>query len=223
MGRRIADDLAPRFNRYHSIEIYEIMAEIPTRLPKTINTPRLKLCAIQPEYSKLYHEAILESFELLNQWYGESWAKDKPSEKELETWVDERTDRWRKRTALEFAAFDNQSDQFIGAGCFHHLEWSVPKGRIGYWVRNSRSGGGLATEIANGLTQYGFEVLSLKRLEIRCAAGNVASSIIPKKLDYEYLTTFENNLVGNNGELWDIEIYARLSSDGLPSCRVTWE
>jgi len=55
---------------------------------------------------------------------------------------------------------------------------------IGYWIRSDRTGQGLATEAAGALTRLAIELLQMRRVEIRVAVGNAASSAVPRKLGY---------------------------------------
>jgi RimJ/RimL family protein N-acetyltransferase len=55
---------------------------------------------------------------------------------------------------------------------------------IGYWIRASRAGEGLATEVTAALTRVAFEVCEVDRVEIHCEPGNERSMRIPPKLGY---------------------------------------
>jgi ribosomal-protein-alanine N-acetyltransferase len=55
---------------------------------------------------------------------------------------------------------------------------------IGYWIDRSYAGRGYTTEAVNLLTEYGFSVLSLHRIEINLRPENAASRRVAEKAGY---------------------------------------
>ena len=53
---------------------------------------------------------------------------------------------------------------------------------LGYWVRTSRTGSGIATEAARQVARYGFEQLGFQRLEIVVDTDHIPSLKIAQKL-----------------------------------------
>jgi RimJ/RimL family protein N-acetyltransferase len=61
---------------------------------------------------------------------------------------------------------------------------------IGYWVRTSQTGLGLATAAVRLVARFGFEDLGLRRLEMLIATDNLASRRVAEKVG----ATFEGVL-----------------------------
>ncbi|MDD5587045.1 MAG: GNAT family N-acetyltransferase [Alphaproteobacteria bacterium] len=181
-----------------------------------LQTPRLLMRPLQCSDIDGLSAAAFETSVGLNKLYSGTLSKRDLTREDVGEYIEECQAGWGKRTLLTFGVFDRINDTLIGLGSLHHLDWQVPKGRVGYWVRQGEQGKGYATEIANVLTRLAFGELKLKRLEIRTAVDNQVSSVIPKRLGYKYLTVFEKNKAGNNGEIWDIEIYVRFDMNNLP-------
>jgi ribosomal-protein-alanine N-acetyltransferase len=57
---------------------------------------------------------------------------------------------------------------------------------IGYWIDRAYAGRGYTTEAVKLLTQYGFSVLSLHRIEINIRPENAASRRVAEKAGYVY-------------------------------------
>ena len=55
---------------------------------------------------------------------------------------------------------------------------------IGYWIDREYAGRGYTTEAVNLLTQYGFSVLALHRIEINLRPENAASRRVAEKAGY---------------------------------------
>ena len=65
---------------------------------------------------------------------------------------------------------------------------------IGYWIRESRVGEGLATEVSAALTRVAFEVSEVDRVEIRVDPVNERSRKVPLKLGYVEEATLRRRL-----------------------------
>ena len=55
-------------------------------------------------------------------------------------------------------------------------------GNLGYWVRSSQTGHGIATKAAQQAAAWAFANTNLQRLEILTALGNIASQHVALKL-----------------------------------------
>ena len=161
------------------------------------------------------YEAFEESFQDLNKYYLPAWSKYEtlPSKEIVRQYWKDCIGYFEKEESFLFSVFDERTNKFIGHAEIHHFDASVPKGRLGYWVRNSESGKGYATKFAKALTHIGFTVLQCERLEIRNDVRNLASGKIAQKLGYKFLTVFEKNKQGKKGDFWDLEIHALLKEE----------
>lgn len=65
---------------------------------------------------------------------------------------------------------------------------------IGYWIRTSRAGEGLATEAAAALTRVAFELCGTDRVEIRADPANERSRAIPRRLGFVEEATLRRRL-----------------------------
>ena len=70
---------------------------------------------------------------------------------------------------------------------------------IGYWIRASRAGQGLATEAASALTRAAFDLAAAGRIEIRVDPANATSLAIPRKLGFVEEGTLRQRLHGPDG------------------------
>ena len=70
---------------------------------------------------------------------------------------------------------------------------------IGYWLRASRVGQGLAKESTAALARVGLEVAGAARIEIRVDPENAASLAIPRKLGFVEEGTLRRVLHGPDG------------------------
>jgi RimJ/RimL family protein N-acetyltransferase len=98
---------------------------------------------------------------------------------------------------------------------------------IGYWLRASRAGQGLATESTAAITRVGFEVAEAARIEIRVDPENTASLAIPRKLGFVEEGILRRRLHGPDAAPLqrDAVVFALLREelDGTPSAEAPLE
>ena len=193
------------------------------RLPQYISTPRFTMRRLDEPDAKDLFAAAQESHAGLYKWYGGALTKRDLTLEKVRAYIRNGEEDFENRRFIQYGAFDNAKGRLIGLGSLHHIDWEIPKGRIGYWVRKSEEKKGYATDIAHVIARIAFEKLHFERLEIRTATGNPASSAVPKKLGYKFLTVFEKNKKGNDGELWDLEIHVRFDTNGLPPMKIAYD
>lgn len=68
--------------------------------------------------------------------------------------------------------------QLLGGAGINQLSPHHRYGNIGYWVRQSRQGQGIAQQAVALLREFGFERLGLFRLEIVMGVDNTASEAV---------------------------------------------
>ncbi len=103
------------------------------------------------------------------------------------------------------------TNTIIGGSGLHRINWKVPKFEIGYWVRTSLARQGYITEAVAGITDFAFNTLGAKRVEIRCDALNGRSAAIPQRLGFIHEGTLRHEDRHHvNNELRDTMIFAKI-------------
>ncbi len=189
-------------------------------LPKTIQTDRLYMRPYIETDAEQLSTLQSESTESLNKGYLGTLATRNPSKEDIATYIKGALKGWKSKEWIEYAVFEKETNRLIGGASFHHMDWDIPKGRIGYYISEKLTGHGYVTEIANILTRLAFDQLNLVRFELRAASKNPASNHIAKKLGYVLPGTLEKNKISVDGVLWDINVYARFDSKNLPNLNI---
>lgn len=83
--------------------------------------------------------------------------------------------------------FDRATGRLVGGTGLHRIQPGSRVAEIGYWVRSDRRGQGIATEATAALITAGFAPQAeggwgFRRITILCAAQNLASAAVPRKL-----------------------------------------
>jgi len=153
--------------------------------PSRIDTERLVLRPWKTEDLEALHDALNESVEHLKPWI--PWATPEAptleqTEARLGIWLDE----FINGDTFLYAAFDRSDSALVGGiGFFPRIGPGALE--IGYWMRLSRAGSGLATEATKAMTRVGLRIRGIERLEIHMDPANVSSRRVPEKLGYRLL------------------------------------
>lgn len=120
--------------------------------------------------------AAHESIETVGQWM--SWcSRSFTRESALEWFASCDQDRAAGR-AFDMGIFCATTGQLLGGAGINQLSPYHRYGNIGYWVRQSRQGCGIARQAVALLRDFGFRQLELFRLEIVMGIGNSASEAV---------------------------------------------
>ncbi len=153
-----------------------------TAPPYRIVTDRLVLRCWEPRDAPLLKEAIDASLDELRRWM--PWAKHEPQTVEEKVVL---LRRFRGRFDLgedfTYGIFSRDEQEVLG-GTGLHNRIGGDAFELGYWIRTSRVGEGLATEAAAALTCVALELCGVDRVEIRVEPTNAASRAIPRKLGF---------------------------------------
>jgi RimJ/RimL family protein N-acetyltransferase len=154
------------------------------------------------------HGAIAESLDELRQWM--PWAHGAQSVESAEEYVRQAHADFVARRNLALHVYLRDGGTFVGGSGLHDIEWSVPRFEIGYWVRSSLTGRGLATEATRRIADFAFDDLGAERVEIWCDAHNQRSAAVAQRAGFTFEARLERNRRDTAGELADSLCFVRL-------------
>lgn len=123
--------------------------------------------------------AVRESAEGMQRWMPWS-AVDYRVEQALQ-WFQACRDGWVDGTACEYGVFDRDTAAFVGGAGLNRIQSDPRFCNLGYWVRQSCRGQGVAPRVVRALAAQAFGPLGLHRVEIVVAVGNLASERVAVK------------------------------------------
>ena len=110
-----------------------------------------------------------------------------------------------------YGIFSPDESEVVGGTGLHRRSFEGVL-EIGYWIRASRVGEGLATEATAAVARAGFEVAGAARIEIRVDPENAASLTIPRKLGFVEEGTMRGVLEGTPSQ-GDAVVFALLRGE----------
>ncbi|MFB2859696.1 GNAT family N-acetyltransferase [Aeromonas hydrophila] len=153
--------------------------------------------------------AAHESIETVGQWM--SWCTPSFNREQALAWfVTCDQDRAAGR-AYDMGIFCAATGQLLGGAGINQLSPHHRYGNIGYWVRQSRQGQGIARQAVALLRDFGFQQLGLFRLEIVMGVGNTASEAVAIAAGATFECLARNRIFLHDQPL-DAHIYALVTA-----------
>jgi len=180
--------------------------------PNDFDTERLTIRCPMPGDGPALHEAVLESIDELRLWL--PWAKEAASVEETETNVRKGYTRFLNREDLWLLLFLKGTNICVGGSGLHRIDWTVPKFEIGYWLRTSYVGQGYMTEAVKSITDFAFDMLNARRVEIRCDSKNERSASVAQRLNFPLEGVLRcDGRHHISGDLRDTMIFAKIANN----------
>ncbi len=155
----------------------------------------------------LYY-AVHESLKELRPWM--SWATNEYTEMTAREYITIARARWDEHAFYVFAL--TRGEEILGACTLSSIHSIYRFCNLGYWVRTSCRGQGLAGRAARLVARFAFETLGLIRVEIVIAVGNHASLRVAEKIGAHDEGILLNRMVVGKS-IYDAHMYSLLPSD----------
>jgi ribosomal-protein-serine acetyltransferase len=154
--------------------------------------------------------AVQESLTDLKPWM--SWAYDDYSLNDTREFIRITRARWQEGTLFAFAITDAKSGLILGGCSLSHVHPVYHLCNLGYWVRSSRRGHGIAGRATLLAARYAFEKVGLVRVEIVIALANQASIRVAEKVGATYEGILRNRMVVGS-DVFDARMYSLIPPD----------
>lgn len=118
-------------------------------------------------------EAVHTSRVAIGRWLG--WCHPGYARADAAAFIRTRPAAWAAGEDFAFAVLDATDGRLLGACGLHEINRLHRFGGVGYWVRTSETGRGIASRAARLVARFGVVHLGLERIEIVVAVGNEPS------------------------------------------------
>ena len=134
----------------------------------------------QPDDATPLYEATHESIEELVA--AMRWCDRDFSVENSVAWIKYTEAAWGRGDAYNFGILFGETRVLAGSIWLSRIDRKHGTANLGYWVRTSFTGKGIATTAGRIIADFGFRDLGLNRLEIVVAEDNGASTRVAAKL-----------------------------------------
>jgi RimJ/RimL family protein N-acetyltransferase len=145
----------------------------------TINAEGLLLRPFEDGDAPAFTSAVRESAQSVGKWM--PWCHADYTNNDALEWFAVCRQGLETQSAYEFGIFSEDGAEFLGGAGLNQINRQHAICNLGYWVRSSRQRQQVASRCVRILSQYAFETLALRRVEIVVAAGNQPSEGVARK------------------------------------------
>jgi ribosomal-protein-serine acetyltransferase len=156
------------------------MIETTARVTPALVDGRLLLRPWHSADAAELHDAVRESVAGVGRWL--PWCNADYGLERAEAWVAQCHDHWRSGEQFAFAVRDAASNELLGGCGLNQFNAMHRSANLGYWIRSSRQGQGVAAAAARLVARFGFAELGLIRIEIVTLPDNRASRRVAARL-----------------------------------------
>jgi ribosomal-protein-serine acetyltransferase len=165
----------------------------PREMRTELRNQRIRIRRYLAEDVPLLFEAARESIdETFTRWM--PWCHPDYTIAESSAFVLSREEAWQKGEEYDFAIFDLESGAFLGGVALNQFNRDHGLANLGYWIRRSAMGRGIAPIAALLTARFGFEDLGLHRVEIVMAVENERSQRVAEKTGAQREGVLRNRL-----------------------------
>lgn len=125
------------------------------------------------------YEAASESIADIYPWM--PWCHPGYTIEDSRSWIESRLDAWGQPD-YDFVIVEQATGRFLGAVGLNQINRVHDFANLGYWVRSSATGHGIAVLAARLCAHFGFDQLKLHRLEIVVDVDNRRSQRVAEKV-----------------------------------------
>lgn len=138
-------------------------------------------------------EAVHESVTEIMPWM--DWCTPAYSEEFAHSWLAMLPQAWEQGTQYGLAITDALTGKFLGGTGLNHINYTHRLANVGYWVRTSATGRGIATRAARLVGEFAVKQVGLLRAEIVVAVGNKPSLRVAEKCGCNPEGVLRNRLI----------------------------
>lgn len=151
--------------------------------PELIQTDRLLLRRFNRRDVGTLHQSVITSLPELQRWL--PWARADYNRGDAAAYIRDSIAAWKEDKAYDYSVrLTSDQNRHVANVSIWPLTRSGHVGEIGYWVHSEEAGRGIVTEACDAVIGVGFNDLHLHKINLRIAAGNVASERVALKLGF---------------------------------------
>ena len=170
----------------------------------------LRLRPWQSRDAEALCDAAQNSLPTVGRWL--PWCHASYALEDARAWVAYCEQGWANAEDFAFAVFDHRSGELLGGVGLNQRNPMHRSANLGYWVRQSRQGEGIAARAASLVARFGFEQLGLIRIEIVTLPDNGASQRTAEKIGAKFETLARHRL-WVRGQPMDAVVHALIRTD----------
>lgn len=181
-------------------------------LPTSFSSDRLLLRCYQPGDGAVYYQMLQENRAHLYEFLP-AYVQAVQNAEEVEVLFRRLMADWHLRHLFIFGLWEKATGAYVGESYLANADWEAPRIEVGYFIAQAHTGKGYATEAARAAIRYAFERLNVTRVDLRCAADNLASQQVAERCGFVQEGRFRQHHRKKDGTLVDMLWYGLLREE----------
>jgi ribosomal-protein-serine acetyltransferase len=144
-----------------------------------LSDDRVRVRPYRPDDVPRLFAAAQESIADIYPWL--EWCHPNYALDDSAAWISSREQAWKEGTDYSFVVTDALDGTFLGGVGINQITWLHRVANLGYWVRSTATGRGVAARATRLVARFGFLVLGLERIEIVASVHNRRSQRVAQK------------------------------------------
>jgi ribosomal-protein-serine acetyltransferase len=180
-------------------------------LPERFGTETFVLRAYRAGDGKALFAAVNEDREDLSQWL--PWVGNHQSVGDAETYVRNMAGKWITRESLTMGIFSKDETTLYGGTGFHGFDWKVPSLEIGWFLRKSARGQGIAADAVRLCCAFAFDHIGANRVWGSVNVLNERSWRLFERVGFTREAHLRGDSRDHHGAIRDTFIYSMLARE----------
>jgi ribosomal-protein-serine acetyltransferase len=155
--------------------------------------------------------AVQESGAALGRWM--PWYHANYGASDVERWFDEADRMWQQRIAFPMAIIESADQRVLGGVGLHDIQlYGKREAEMGYWVRRTACGRGVAATAMRAMAAFGVNELGLIRISMRIRLENRSSRRAAERAGARFEGVLRHGLLFADAR-FDAAVYSLLPAD----------
>ena len=180
-------------------------------LPERLETEKLVLRAYRAGDGAAFFDAVDEDRNELSQWLG--WVGRYADVDDAEAYVRDMAGKWITRESLILGIFSKDEKTLYGGTGFHGFDWKVPSLEIGWFLRRSARGQGIASDALRLCCELAFEHIGGNRVWGSVDVLNDRSWRLFERVGFTREAHLRGDCRDHHGTVRDTFVYAMLARE----------
>jgi len=168
------------------------------------------LAAASPDAAE-FLQAVIESKASLMRWM--SWCHADYGAADVERWFADADQMWTRRSGFPMLIRSKRDGALLGVAGLHDVMlYGKREAELGYWVRSSARGNGVASTAVRALAAFAFGELTLVRVSLRIRLDNTPSRRAAERAGASFEGVARHGIVHHEAR-FDAALYSLLPAD----------
>jgi len=166
-----------KFAQFRDFSYDTVETGAPPKQTIAMDLKELEIRRLKHSDAPAIFEAVQESVSDVSTWM--DWCHADYSLEDAQEWIGITNEGFKDSTQYDFGIFG--ANRYLGQVGVNRINHQARYANLGYWVRTSATGRGVAPVAVRLLTDWAFANTDLQRLEIVVALGNERSLRVAEK------------------------------------------